>query len=179
MRTVEITHPIVNGKRHLRRVEIRHDSLLDQLAAAVVPGEVYVEDDMAGPVRKPGSTPPAQLEAIHCGMSIDAAVAVWCQRLGLKLRETTTGNVRGLGGATTTSDEEKELHSDLLHWYGWASTVAGWKRPPWTPPAPCPTCQARALRVRLDRETAFCLECHESWTGPAIDDLAGHVNAYL
>jgi hypothetical protein len=179
MHTIEITHRIVNGKRVLKRVEIRHASLLDQLAAAVMPGEVYAEDDMAGPVRAPGSTPPAQLEAIHAGMAIDAAVAVWCVRLGLKLRETTTGNIRGLVGVTKTSDDEKQLHADLLHWHGWASTVAGWKRPPWSPPAPCPTCHSRALRVRLDRETAFCLECHESWTSATIDELAAHVNAYL
>lgn len=180
MHTVEVIHHYVNGHRRLRRVEIRHPSLLDQLAAAVIPGEVYAEDELGSAVRRPGSAPPAQLEAIHAGMAIAAAAATWCLRLGLRPRDSTVGNIRSLVGARTDSDQSKALLADLKHWYGWAMTVAGWRRPPWTPPVPCPLCGTGGLRVRLDAQTACCVDCGEaSWSKETIGELAEYVQEHL
>lgn len=164
-----------NRNRKIRFHEHTLPSLLDQLAAAIMPGEVYVEDDGGHMHRTPRSIPPARLEAIHALMSIEAGAAIWCTRMTLHLREDAAGNIRALVGSRLTSDDADELLSDLRHWYGWAATLTGWRRPPWTPQSPCPFCNDRALRVRLDTKTAMCVSCRESWTETSIGLLADYL----
>lgn len=150
-------------------------SLLDQLHAAVVPGEVYVEDDAGHIHRTPRSIPPARLEAINACLTIDAAAAMWAKRLKLAVRETAADNIRALIGAQTDSDTEKELLVELRRWYSSAAVLTGWERPPWRPDVPCPLCGQKGLRVRLDRSTASCVQCGEGWTEQTIGLLAEHV----
>ena len=166
-----------NRNRKIRIHEHTLPSLLDQLAAAVIPGEVYVEDDGGHVRRTPRSMPPARLEAINALMSIEAGAAIWCTRMDLRLREDAAGNIRALVGANLNSDQADELLADLRHWYGWAATLTGMRRPPWTPQSPCPFCNDRALRVRLDTKTAMCVSCRESWTEDTIGLLAEHLRS--
>lgn len=188
----DLTQPI----RHTERIQDRDQHrnlrvrrawtvtlpcLLDQLAQAVVPGGVYVEDQ-GDPARStPRSTPPARLDAIDRSHAIDVGAATWCTRERLTLRDTTVRNIRALVGAAATmpSDTAHQLHTDLRTWRTWAQTVTGWIRPPDTPPAPCPLCAARgALRVRLDKGTACCLTCGAAWDAATIGLLGEHVRAY-
>jgi hypothetical protein len=164
--------------RRLKRVWITNQpSLLDQLAAAVVPGEVYVEDQN-GAKLVPRSIPPARLEAINALLMIEAGSVMWVVRVGLTVRETATDNIRALVGASMTSDDTTEALSDLRRWYGWAATLTGWEVPAWTPQAPCPICDERSLRVRLERKTATCVSCAEFWNEDTIGLLGDHVAAY-
>lgn len=178
---VRVREPIpywdANRNRKIRYHEHTLPSLLDRLGAAVTPGEVYVEDDGGHVHRTPRSTPPARLEAINAAMQIEAGAAMWCIRLGLNLREDAVGNIRQLVGANLNSDQAADLLRDLRHWYGWAATLTGWRRPPWTPQAPCPFCGDRSLRVRLDTKTAACVSCREAWTEDTIGLLAEHLRA--
>lgn len=168
----------LHRNRKLRRVyTVTLPSILDQLAAAIVPGEVYVEEG-AGAKLIPQSTPPAQLEAINAILTIEAGAAHWCMRAGLPMRETATGNIRSLVGANLDSGTGNELLSQLRRWYGTAATLTGWLSPPWTPQAPCPLCDSRQLRVRLDRQTATCIGCGEAWSDDTIGLLADHCRAY-
>lgn len=179
MRQVERIHELVAGRRRIRRILITHPSLLHQLAAAVVPGEVYVED-ANGTHHAPRSTPPAQLDAIDRLLAIEAGAARWCALNRLSLRDDVTRNIRALVGAAPVMDSDRQtnLLADLHRWYGWAATVTGWLTPPWQPTAPCPLCEQRALRVRLDRSTGCCLDCGEAWTPDTIGLLADYVRAY-
>lgn len=167
----------VNRNRKVFYHEHRMPSLLDQLIAAAVPGEVYVEDSGGHVHRAPGSMPPARLEAVNLELTITAWAAdkVWLCKL--PVREDTAANLRALVGAKVDSDTVAALLVDLRRWVFAARVVAGWQRPPWRPDAPCPACDRKGLRVRLDLSTATCAECGEGWDKDTIGILAKHVAA--
>lgn len=173
---IQVREPIIwwdhNRNRKVRWHCHTLPSLLDQLDSAAIPGEVYVEDNSGHVVRAPRSTPPARLEAINALMTIEAAAARWCIQARVGLRADVAGCLRALVGAHLTSTQTDDLSNDLRHWYGWAATLAGWRRPPWTPQDPCPLCGQRSLRIRLDTSTAACLSCNEAWTPDTIGLLA-------
>lgn len=153
--------------------------LLTQLAASVMPGVAYLEDQ-GGHVRtSPRSIPPARLDAINAMIRIEAGAGLWCTRGYLKPRDDLTSNLRGLVSGRWTSDEAIELLQDLRRWYGWAATLTGWERPPWRPAAPCPMCETHgALRVRLDRKTAVCVECGAVWNEATVGLLGEYVRRW-
>ena len=167
-----------HGHQRLKRVWITNQpSLLVQLHTAMIPGEVYSEDQ-TGAKLVPRSIPPARLEAINALLGIENGAALWCDRLRLRLREDATGNIRAIVGAQTDSDQQAGILADLRRWYGWAATLTGWQTPPLSLRAPCPLCDDRALRVRLDRKTATCVSCGEAWTEDTIGLLGEHVRRY-
>ena len=165
-----------NGYRKMTREWVHTlPSLLNQLAKAVIPGEVYVEDDGGHVYRKPNSIPPARLEAINAIIQIEAGAALWMSRGGLRARQSADRNIRALVGAPLDSDAAAALLADLRRWYGWAATLTGWERPAWRPDAPCPACDVISLRVHLARKTAACVNCGESWTPDTIGILGDYV----
>lgn len=164
-----------NRNKKTRWWDQRLPSLLDQLDTAAIPGEVYAEDQGGQVRRAPASCPPARLEAINLSLSITAWAADTVWRCKLDVRESTTANLRALVGAKLTSDTTAEILAELQRWIYQARVIAGWQRPPWRPDAPCPACEQRGLRVRLDLSTAACVECRESWDRTTIGLLAEHV----
>jgi hypothetical protein len=150
-------------------------SLLDQLANAAIPGEVYVEDGAGYVHRTPQSIPPARLEAINASIQIEAGAALWVLRSGLRLRQDAQRNIRALVGANLDSDTASDVLADLRRWYGWAATLTGWERPAWRPHAPCPACEQHGLRVHLARQTAACINCGAAWTPDTIGILGDYV----
>ena len=169
-----------NRKTVTKRRVTTLPSLLDQLGAAVHPGEAYVEQEGS----KPGfrSTPPARLDAIDRLLAIDAGAARWVQSVGLTVRATTAGNIRALIGISGTLDSDtlQALTTEVYLWRNWAATVTGWQSPPWKPRAACPICDTKdTLRVRLDRKTACCMACGEAWgeSDGGIFLLADHIRA--
>lgn len=166
--------------RKMRRVWITTQRpLLEQLAAAVIPGESYSEGaSISGGY---ASRPPARLDAVDRLLAIEAASARWCLHLHLVLRATAAENIRGLVGAAgnTDADTMTTLAADVRAWQRWAATVTGWEQPAWAPPVPCPICAARnTLRVRLATHTACCLACGEAWGEDNIGLLADHIRSY-
>jgi hypothetical protein len=158
----------------------RQPSLLEQLAAAVVPSEAYAAVGAGGRVA-PRSTPPARLDAIDRWQAIEAAALRWSASLGLRARPDLAGRVSALvaAGAGLDAPTLAALLAEVRAWHYWAATVVGWLTPPWRPLAPCPACQARdRLRVRLDQGTACCLGCGRAWGPDTIDALAASVRAY-
>jgi len=138
---------------------------------------VYAEDQGGHVHRTPGSAPPARLDAINLELTITAWAAdkVWLCKL--PVRESTDANLRALVGAKVDSDTTAALLADLNRWVYAARIIAGWQRPPWRPDAPCPACDKRGLRVRLDLALATCVECGEAWDKNTIGILASHVAA--
>lgn len=178
---IRVREPIYRwDENRNRKIDRWHEhtipSLLRQLHLARVPGMMYVEDSGGRAAHTPRSVPPARIEAINAMLAIDAGAAMLLVEVGAKPRNDTASNIRSLVGAQVDSDTSTAILSRLRAWYGLAATVAGWERPPWRPDAPCPLCSHRGgLRVRLDRETAACVECGESWTPATIGLLAEHV----
>jgi hypothetical protein len=163
--------------RRLKRVwVVTLPSLIDQLRLAMFPGEVYVEEQ--GHARMmPRSVPPARVEAVNALLQIEAGAAMWMIRSGARLRPTTTDNLRALVGLR---GDEHALRRDVNRWYGWAATLTGWERPPFTPQAPCPGCGNFTLRVRLDRKTATCVTetCDHWWNEDTWGILAEHMRLW-
>lgn len=187
----ELTNPIrvreqytvwQNRNRKVRYWEHTMPSVLDQLAAAVIPGEVVLEG--GGGTRSPRSVPAARIEAVSAMLQIDAAAATWALETGCTVRGNTASNIRALVGAQTTSDINDQIRRDMRRWYGWAATLSGWERM-FKPDAPCPACDLKGyLRVNLTRQTATCAlgdkdptGCGETWEQDTIGILAAHIEA--
>lgn len=175
--------PDINAYRHkrLRRTwTITLPSLLDQLAAAIVPGEAYTEDEVSRAAF--ASRPAARLDAIDRLLAIEAGAATWCTRTILKPRDDPASNIRALVGAAPVmaSGDQRTLARDLRSWRTWAATVTGWEHPPHAPRAPCPLCDARGtLRIRLAKQTGCCMACGSDWDESNIGLLTGHITRYL
>ena len=160
----ELTDPrrhveVISGWDHNRnRKVVRRvttlPSLLDQLAEAVIPGEVYIESESS----RPGfaSRPPARLDAIDRLLAIDAGAARWVTSIGLAVRDTTAGNIRALVGVSGTLDSDtlSALVYEVSLWRTWAATVTGWQSPPWRPRVPCPVCDRLGLAADPARPAA-------------------------
>lgn len=179
---IRIREPIyerINGHRQLTRVwEATAPPLLTQLRAAVQPGVAYTEDEAGNGHATPQSVPPARIDAINALLRIEADLAMWCYRIGLTPRETASATMRALVGAPMTSDDAAELLTHLRHWHGWAATLSGWQRPAWRPDAACPACDAKhALRVRLERKSAVCVECGVYWVEATIGVLGEYITS--
>lgn len=167
-----------NKKTRTKRRTTNLPSLLDQLAAAVQPGEAYVEQEGA----RPGfaSRPPARLDAIDRLLAIEAGAVRWVTSIGLTPRDTTAGNIRALVGISGTLDSDTlaALVTEVYLWRNWAMTVTGWRTPPFRPHVPCPVCdKVGSLRIRLDQSTACCMDCGEAWTETdgSLGLLAEHI----
>lgn len=177
---MEVREPyeVWDGNRNRKQLWWKHrmPSLVDQLATAKIPGEVYAEDQGGAVRRMPGSTPPAKIEAINLELALTAWAADNAWRLLRQVRETTTANLRAIVGAKVDSDTNTQLLTELRRWVHRALVIAGWQRPPWRPDVPCPACERRGtLRIRLDIETAICTECGETWDKTTIGILASYV----
>jgi hypothetical protein len=169
------------GDRKRRRAlwTVTLPSMLDQLAAAVMPGESYISDETTHSAL--ASRPAARLDAVDRLLAIEAGAASWCLRLALSLRKEPASNIRALVGASATmaSGDQRLLAADLRSWRIWAATVTGWEQPPHAPRAPCPLCdQPASLRIRLERETGCCLACGGAWDATNIGLLTAHITAY-
>lgn len=164
-----------NRNKKIRWWEHRMPSLIDQLARAAIPGEVYLEDSGGHIRRMPASCPPARLDAINLELAITSWAADICWRNHIPIRDKTAANLRAIVGAPLTSDAAAEILNRLRRYLHQARIIAGWQRPPWRPDAPCPACDQKGLRVRLDLSTATCIRCGETWDHTTIGVLAEHV----
>lgn|GEM_PF-3958342 len=166
-----------NRNRKIKYHTHRMPSLVDQLAAAAIPGEVYIEET-AGIVRRtPQSIPPARVEAINLSLALAAWAADTAWRSKVKLREHTADNLRAIVGGRHDSETAAQLLHQLRRYVYQARVITGWESPPWRPDAPCPNCEQRGLRVRLLTSTAACIECGEVWDVRTIGLLAEHVRS--
>ncbi len=160
--------------RKTRTWEVRFPSLLYQLEAAKRPGEVYVEPGTTGGHSKPGSRPPARLEAIHLELAIEAWAADMVWKARRPVREETAANLRAIVGAYPAGDVT--VLGPLRRWVDQARVLAGWSLPPVRLDVPCPSCDVvGSLRVRLDESRAACVECRATWDASTIGLLAEHV----
>lgn len=69
-----------------------------------------------------------------------------------------------------------EIVHDVRRWWRQARVIAGWDSPAYRPWATCPVCEHRGgLRVNLEMQTGFCVECRSIWGPETIGLLADHI----
>lgn len=65
---------------------------------------------------------------------------------------------------------------DVRRWWRQARVISGWDSPAYRPFATCPVCEHRGgLRINLDMQTGFCVECRTVWGPHELGVLAGHI----
>jgi hypothetical protein len=168
--------------RKVRFHRVEHESLLDDLVGAVVPGGGGFDPNERVSIA-PGSRPAARLDAIDGMRRIEADVRLWVARV--------TGNWYGGRGAVRgdlsllvglsgglADDVAGWLARDARAWVTLAKVLSGWDSPAYAPHVECPQCEhVDSLRVRLTQQAAVCVYCGAFW-GPGnggIGVLADHV----
>lgn len=181
------------GQDHVTNVP----SLIHQLAYADRPD---TGDTGAGGY---ASRPAARVESLDTLMTIDREASRWVRTMGHddpadRVIRDHDGNYRhdlGSGAAACilllhgllpslepckhrglTCCQHHELDRDLRRWWTMARIATGWDSPAWRPANTCPVCGLRGgLRVKLAAQSAFCVECRETWDESSIGLLAEHI----
>ncbi|MBM7788866.1 hypothetical protein [Tenggerimyces flavus] len=170
--TLEATSKRGRWRRTSRYHETEHPSLLEQLLGAVDPSRSAEEG--TGIARPYGSAAAARLDAIDAALRIDREAAAWLRALGKDDPGDTIACVRQLGPHLRNT----EIARDVRRWWTWARVLTGWDSPAWRPDNTCPLCGVRGiLRVRLDKRSAVCIGCWETWDTETVGLLADHIRA--
>lgn len=150
---------------------VRHDPLVDQLAAAAEPsGSGYDGHSV------PSSRPSARLDAIDRLLAIEAGAAALLWRARQPLSDDVKTNLRRLVGVPWSDTELAEVLKTARRWLAWARTVTGWDAPPFRPHVRCPACDWRdSLRIRLAEQSACCVECGAAWDSATVGVLAEYI----
>lgn len=148
--------------------------LIEQLQSAVA-----TTGAIAGGAHAFASKPAARVDAIDVLQDIERETGSWLRRLNLPL-EDKHGRPLALADRirAAAANASDDMHRDLRSWWIRARTVTGWDAPSWRPDNTCPLCSVKGgLRVRLDAQTAACIECGEGWDSATIGLLADHIRA--
>jgi hypothetical protein len=124
------------------------------------------------------SRPAAWLEPLDTLALIDQESSAWVRKLGDDDPPTTKECVLRLHGlwASADDDTKKAIERDVSRWWTQARIVSGWDSAAWRPDNTCPMCnERRSLRVKLSDQSAFCVDCRETWTPENIGLLAEHI----
>jgi hypothetical protein len=162
-----------------------HSSLLDQLAAAVEPGNRAEGGPI--PTGPADGCAPWNEPAADALERIDQSARQWASWCRLDTRDTTAGTLRALVGVATVLEvrQQQELTFAARHWRTWARVESGWQRGTMNVDEragatsdSCPCCeQRRTLRVRGDGSAAWCRGCGAAWSEgdddlPSVSQLA-------
>lgn len=70
------------------------------------------------------------------------------------------------------------LEHDVRRWWHQARIITGWDSPAYRPFNTCPVCEQRgALRINLEMQAGFCVECRSVWDRSQIGLLAEHIRS--
>ena len=148
--------------------------LIEQLQSAVA-----TTGAITGGAHAFASKPAARVDAIDVLQDIERETGSWLRRLHLPV-EDKHGRALALADRirAAAANGGDDIHRDLRSWWIRARTVTGWDAPSWRPDNTCPLCGVKGgLRVRLDAQTAACIECGEGWARDTIGLLADHIRA--
>jgi len=70
------------------------------------------------------------------------------------------------------------IEHDVRRWWHQARIITGWDSAPYRPFSTCPVCEHRGgLRINLELQAGFCVECRAIWPREQIGLLADHIRA--
>lgn len=145
---------------------VTHPSLLDQLAHALTGSTAGMV--MGG---EAGSKPAARLDALATLERIERESAARARLEGLDVLPLRSRLSR-LAGVVPGDDRQ------VRSWWTAARLVTSWDTPPFAPRVPCPNeeCERRGtLRIRVEEQTAICVECGDLWPPEDMGRLADYV----
>ncbi|NYD43946.1 hypothetical protein [Nocardioides panaciterrulae] len=68
------------------------------------------------------------------------------------------------------------IEHDVRRWWHQARIITGWDTPAYRPFSTCPVCEHRGgLRINLELQAGFCVECRSVWDRTQIGLLAEHI----
>lgn len=74
--------------------------------------------------------------------------------------------------------DRHHLEHDVQRWWHQARIITGWDIPAYRPYNTCPVCEHRGgLRINVELEAGFCIECRSIWDRTQIGLLAEHIRA--
>lgn len=170
------------GHRQWRTHRTEHPSLLEQLAERADPA-FRERGDMIpfGNDRVFQSTPPVDLNAVACQHTIAAAARRFLLdnggRIGAgwllaDMLRALVGVAASLprGEVAAVVEAARGWRAEALTRCGWQTAIGGTR---------CPECRAasgaRGLRIRVDRESAFCVSCGTSWSASTMGILGRRI----
>jgi len=173
--TIRVTNPDGTSTWVSGRHRTTNAPLIHQLEAAI-----YTTNAESGSRAGFESKPSARLDALDAIARIETGTLQWLNKLGLKSPVTLTsaGPIFDLCRAIqrAAANAGPSMLADVRSWWITARTTTGWDSPAWRPRATCPLCaRTGGLRIRLDAQTAHCLECGEVWDHATIGLLAEHI----
>jgi hypothetical protein len=165
--------------------------LIDQLNEAEKPSA----GDLTGTTF--GSRPVVSIEALDTLVHIDHEAARWVRKLGHDDPGDTIACVTKVYSLAASAEfcrrdkpviEDRQvvccdvhrIERDMRRWWTQARITSGWDSRAWAPNNTCPIAdcgERRTLRIRVDDQTAFCVNCRETWDTATIGILAEHVRA--
>lgn len=173
-RTYTVTIPDPNGGT--RTHTTTHPSLLDELEynpASRQLGSEKFQADMR-------SKPAGRIDAIALLQRIDKEAGKIARAIGSRRVGTLRTRLSSISGTAVTAPDDTQawIHAKVRGWVVGAKVITGWDAPPYTPDVPCAylECEKRgSMRIRLEDQVAYCVECGSHWGPAQINQLGNYV----
>lgn len=170
-----VTIPGPNGTT--RTHTTHHPPLLDELDNNTTTAKVGVEKAHGDPRSKPAG----RLDAVALLHRIDKDADTISRRISSRRIGTLTQRLSSISGtiADTDPDTIAWAKAKIRGWVIGAQVITGWDTAPFTPDVPCPDteCERRgSIRIRVEDQVAYCVECGYHWGPSDILQLGQYVS---
>lgn len=170
--TVTIQGPNNTTRTHTTH----HPALIDELANNTTTAKVGVDKTHGDPRSKPAG----RLDAVALLQRIDKDADTIAQRIGSRRIGTLPQRLSSISGTVADTDEETTawVRAKIRGWVIGAQVITGWDTVPFTPDVPCPDtkCERRgSIRIRVEDQVAYCVECGYHWGPSDILQLGTYV----
>lgn len=143
---------------------------------------MLIDDEAARWVRKLGEDDPGDKIDHTTGLPISGSGTIRCLRKLAGLWPNIAHCTRTHGAKPSEKNHHTwcctrhQLDNDIRRWWRQARIISGWDTAAYRPWATCPICEHRGgLRINLQLQSAFCVECRETWDPTTIGILAQHI----
>lgn len=171
--TVTIPGPNNTTRTHTTH----HPALLEELDTNTTTAKVGVEKNHSDPRSKPAG----RLDAVALLHRIDKEASHIATRIGSHQTGTLAKRLSSISGTLADADQDTTAwaRTKIRGWVIGAQVITGWDTVPFTPDVPCPDteCERRgSIRIRVEDQVAYCVECGYHWGPSDILQLGTYVS---
>lgn len=170
------TYTTDDGQR--RTHSLTHPPLLDELQHNTTTAKAGASADYThGDAR---SKPAGRLDAVALLQRIDRQADSIAKTIGSRRIGTLAQRLSSISGTIADHDPDTTAWalSKVRGWVIGAQVITGWDVPPYVPDVPCGVedCEKRgSIRIRLEEQVAYCVECGTHWGPEQINQLGRYV----